>query len=240
MPISVTCRSCSGRFKAPDHAAGKKVKCPKCGLWLSIPGTPEQPKLTSQNAVLPEWMTPPEANVTVPGKVERAKPTSKGAGVPNRRSKREANVEDAAAALFLEGEQLPRRSSPAAGHITESPASAPQRAGEREGPREFRPPTPNETLPSPRVGSRRFLLLGVCGVGAIILLAVGYWIYTDRVAAQAVTDAAHQTREAEAKRQSEDDRARREQVAYQQGLVALVISHATNSVACLANHCRIC
>jgi mRNA-degrading endonuclease toxin of MazEF toxin-antitoxin module len=24
------------------------------------------------------------------------------------------------------------------------------------------------------------------------------------------------------------------------GLVALVISHATNSVACLANHCRIC
>lgn len=31
MPISVVCPSCSGKLKVPDHLAGRKVKCPKCG-----------------------------------------------------------------------------------------------------------------------------------------------------------------------------------------------------------------
>ena len=37
MPIQVTCPSCSGAFKAPDSAAGKKAKCPKCGGVIQIP-----------------------------------------------------------------------------------------------------------------------------------------------------------------------------------------------------------
>jgi predicted RNA-binding Zn-ribbon protein involved in translation (DUF1610 family) len=38
MPIQVTCTSCSGAFKAPDSAAGKKAKCPQCATVIEIPG----------------------------------------------------------------------------------------------------------------------------------------------------------------------------------------------------------
>lgn len=37
MPIQVTCPSCSRSFNAPDGAAGKRAKCPKCGSPIDIP-----------------------------------------------------------------------------------------------------------------------------------------------------------------------------------------------------------
>jgi hypothetical protein len=37
MPISVTCNGCQAKLNAPDAAAGKRVKCPKCGGVISIP-----------------------------------------------------------------------------------------------------------------------------------------------------------------------------------------------------------
>ncbi|HEV3143323.1 MAG TPA: hypothetical protein VGZ47_05490, partial [Gemmataceae bacterium] len=37
MPISMICPGCGGSIKAPDHAAGKTGKCPKCGLAVQIP-----------------------------------------------------------------------------------------------------------------------------------------------------------------------------------------------------------
>ncbi|MBP3957716.1 hypothetical protein J8F10_20895 [Gemmata sp. G18] len=37
MPIPVTCPGCSARMNAPDAAAGKKVKCPKCQKVLAVP-----------------------------------------------------------------------------------------------------------------------------------------------------------------------------------------------------------
>ena len=36
MPISVKCR-CGAAFKAQDHLAGKRVKCPKCGDAINVP-----------------------------------------------------------------------------------------------------------------------------------------------------------------------------------------------------------
>jgi hypothetical protein len=39
MPIAVTCPGCSARMKAPDAAAGKKVKCPKCQGAITVPGS---------------------------------------------------------------------------------------------------------------------------------------------------------------------------------------------------------
>lgn len=50
MPIAVGCQ-CGQRFAAPDHLAGKQVKCPKCGSPLSIPSgnpaatAPPQPQM---------------------------------------------------------------------------------------------------------------------------------------------------------------------------------------------------
>src|SRR5438093_1205405 len=40
MPIAVLCPGCSSRITAPDAAAGKTVKCPKCKAPMVIP-TPE-------------------------------------------------------------------------------------------------------------------------------------------------------------------------------------------------------
>ncbi len=37
MAIPVTCPGCSARMNAPDAAAGKKVKCPKCQKVLAVP-----------------------------------------------------------------------------------------------------------------------------------------------------------------------------------------------------------
>lgn len=37
MPIKVTCNSCGGVLHAPDDSAGKRGRCPTCGMILSIP-----------------------------------------------------------------------------------------------------------------------------------------------------------------------------------------------------------
>jgi len=37
MPIPVVCPKCSARLNAPDAAAGKKVKCPKCQGVIAVP-----------------------------------------------------------------------------------------------------------------------------------------------------------------------------------------------------------
>ena len=37
MPVPVTCSGCSTRFRVPDKAAGKRIKCPKCQNVISVP-----------------------------------------------------------------------------------------------------------------------------------------------------------------------------------------------------------
>jgi predicted RNA-binding Zn-ribbon protein involved in translation (DUF1610 family) len=37
VPIKATCTSCKTQFNAPDNAAGKRTKCPKCGGVIQIP-----------------------------------------------------------------------------------------------------------------------------------------------------------------------------------------------------------
>src|SRR5688500_8754749 len=37
MPIEASCPSCGGKFRVPDAAAGKKVRCPKCKEPMPVP-----------------------------------------------------------------------------------------------------------------------------------------------------------------------------------------------------------
>ena len=39
MPIEFNCQSCSRLMRTPDSAAGKKGKCPHCGVMMAIPLT---------------------------------------------------------------------------------------------------------------------------------------------------------------------------------------------------------
>ena len=51
MPLEVACPSCSGQFRVPDSAAGKRIRCPKCKGAMDVPAAsvesqpaPPQPK----------------------------------------------------------------------------------------------------------------------------------------------------------------------------------------------------
>jgi hypothetical protein len=35
--LLIVCESCGGKFRAPDKAAGKRVKCPKCANMIQVP-----------------------------------------------------------------------------------------------------------------------------------------------------------------------------------------------------------
>ena len=42
MPIVVQCSGCGGKFRAPDEAAGKRVKCPKCSSSIMLSSADHQ------------------------------------------------------------------------------------------------------------------------------------------------------------------------------------------------------
>src|SRR5206468_4058449 len=48
MPIAISCPSCKARCNAPDTAAGKKVKCPKCQSLISVPAGGSSPAAPTQ------------------------------------------------------------------------------------------------------------------------------------------------------------------------------------------------
>ncbi len=43
MPITARCPSCGGTVKAPDHLAGRTVKCPKCTAAITLPAAAGDP-----------------------------------------------------------------------------------------------------------------------------------------------------------------------------------------------------
>jgi Protein of unknown function (DUF1559) len=44
MAINVTCSSCSATLRAPDTAAGKRIKCPKCSAVTAVPNQSAPPQ----------------------------------------------------------------------------------------------------------------------------------------------------------------------------------------------------
>ncbi len=61
MPIALQCSGCSAKMNAPDTAAGKKVKCPKCGATLVVPGATKAapPAASPAKAPAPAPKAPP-------------------------------------------------------------------------------------------------------------------------------------------------------------------------------------
>jgi hypothetical protein len=66
MPIPVTCLTCGARLNAPQEAAGKTVRCPRCEAILSV--VVEVAEAGSQTASTPaiksSWSEPPPARAT--------------------------------------------------------------------------------------------------------------------------------------------------------------------------------
>jgi hypothetical protein len=40
MPIETICKGCARKLRVPDEHAGKKARCPQCGLIYVVPGSP--------------------------------------------------------------------------------------------------------------------------------------------------------------------------------------------------------
>ncbi len=56
MPLQVTCSSCNAKLKAPDTAAGKKTKCPKCQAVISVPlDAPQAPAASTVVKRVENW-----------------------------------------------------------------------------------------------------------------------------------------------------------------------------------------
>ena len=63
MPISINCGKCSAKINAPDAAAGKRVKCPKCASPILVPAAddfeivddePRRPVMSAKKPVAAE------------------------------------------------------------------------------------------------------------------------------------------------------------------------------------------
>src|ERR1700722_2212074 len=57
MPITMGCPSCGKRFKARDESAGKRVKCPYCGVPVTVPTADE-----AASAAAPTMTIPPPSH----------------------------------------------------------------------------------------------------------------------------------------------------------------------------------
>lgn len=73
MSIAITCPSCSANIKAPDAAAGKRVKCPKCTSTIEVPA-PEPPPAFDDFTDEPPPPVPVRGGAMQPR--EREEPTS--------------------------------------------------------------------------------------------------------------------------------------------------------------------
>ncbi|HLN26428.1 MAG TPA: hypothetical protein VK395_01645 [Gemmataceae bacterium] len=73
MPISLTCSICKSKMRAPDKAAGKRVKCPKCGKAINVPAA------ASPSAGLSALRPGPAESKTVNGAAASAERFAEGA-----------------------------------------------------------------------------------------------------------------------------------------------------------------
>ncbi len=65
MPINVTCTQCGTTLRAPDTAAGKNIKCPKCAAVLPVPAAAPEPS-SVQPPPAPVPAPPPMASAAPP------------------------------------------------------------------------------------------------------------------------------------------------------------------------------
>jgi uncharacterized RDD family membrane protein YckC len=61
MSIAVQCSGCGGKFRAPDEAAGKWVKCPKCATLIQVGNVIQQRTVAASKPIeTPAQTSPPQ------------------------------------------------------------------------------------------------------------------------------------------------------------------------------------
>jgi hypothetical protein len=101
----ITCNGCNSKIRAPDSAAGKRVKCPKCATLIHIPEaeSPHEPAKPEATGVSSTPLPPPPPAESEPELQESAdpdafstSPSSSGSKPPPLKKKRASSPDDGA------------------------------------------------------------------------------------------------------------------------------------------------
>jgi hypothetical protein len=82
MPISVTCPNCLTTLKAPDQAAGRRVKCPKCTTSFGVPAPGAEPAIKRPGAPVPHPLQPITVAPVAEEEFDVPRPTRRRAAAP--------------------------------------------------------------------------------------------------------------------------------------------------------------
>lgn len=85
MPVEVSCSSCSGRFRVPDTAAGKKIKCPKCQSVIAVPAASGAPAAPSAPAA-PAGQSPAQQAAGAPSSAPKVLPKAQPLATPKTKA----------------------------------------------------------------------------------------------------------------------------------------------------------
>lgn len=147
----VVCSACGGQFRAPENAAGKRYRCPKCGGVISIPAT-------AGLAASAKGAAPSVAPA----------PAAAGAGrtlVATAARPPLVPPHPAPVAAPAPGRLAPRPAPPPMAPAFVAPLVAPAAARSAAG--------PVAAPPAKRGGIPLWLILGGAGLAAVVALAVG-------------------------------------------------------------------
>ncbi len=147
MPITMGCPSCGKRFKARDESAGKRVKCPYCGVPVTVPSAEE-----AASAAAPTMTLPPPSHPGTASSVE----DSGSVPVSAPRSASSASPPSPAAVATPDdwgAEPLPVHAPkpllpPVVPVLANDPPAFPMMARTKEPPKKAIKPRMKETIPS--------------------------------------------------------------------------------------------
>jgi phage FluMu protein Com len=88
MPIDVRCSECSTKLRAPDTAAGKKIKCPKCQTIIPVPAPESEEAAVAPVDREPDPTPAEEDEVLV---APRRRPEPEGDRPPRRAPQRDTS-----------------------------------------------------------------------------------------------------------------------------------------------------
>lgn len=94
MPLTVACPNCPAKLKVPEAAAGRRVKCPKCGGVMTVPAAPLDPTPAAAVVTPPAPVAPRPVPVVPPPPVEDLQDLAPTSPPPAARAARRAEADD--------------------------------------------------------------------------------------------------------------------------------------------------
>ena len=158
MSISVLCPSCNSKLNAPDSAAGKRVKCPKCQVLMELPAPePEYELLDGTPPIIAKAKPKPPSKQAI-----EEEDDSDDRPVRKKQSRRAESDDEPDEDEDEDGRPAKRRAANRRGD-EDADDDRPRRKGKKSN----RKPKPKSNLP---------LIIGI-GVGILVLAGGGFGVF---------------------------------------------------------------